>query len=107
MSTDLYHRRLVYYPGRGGIAKEGDFELRLRVPPPVMPHLVEIDFGEIHPGLLTFPPFVREHLHSKVRDMTAEEIANARAWLASLHLAATTAAALPPVFVERRKPHGA
>ncbi len=103
MSTELYHRRLAYYAGRGGVAKEGDLVLNLRSAPPVFPNLFEIDFGEIHPGSVLFPPFMRLSSNSKRRDMTADEITAVRAWLAGLLSATMSAAGSPPAPIDRRR----
>ncbi len=103
MSTDLYYRRLAYYAGRGGVAKEGNLVLHLDAPPPVIPNLVEIDYGESHRGELAWPPFVRLHGHSQKRDMTPPEILLVRDWLGGLLRAVIKVAASPPNPEERRK----
>jgi hypothetical protein len=104
MSTDLYYRRLAYYAGRGGIAKEGDLEYRLHVPPPVLPRIAEIDYGEIASGEMAWPPFMREHGDGRKRDLTPPEILLVRGWLASLLSAVVGAAVNAPTQQERRKP---
>ncbi len=102
MSTDLYHRRLAYYAGRGGIAKEGNLVLQLSAPPPIFIGITEIDYGEVCPGQLLFTPFVRQADHARRRDLMPFEIAMVRTWLGSLLQATLDAAAKPPVPVERR-----
>lgn len=103
MSLDYYYRRLCYLDKRGGIAKEGRLRLELDAPPIVFPNAVEIDFGEVHPGILAYDPYVVREDGKKV-DMTAPEIIALRRWLFGLGASVMRAAmAAIPLEVDRRK----
>lgn len=104
MSIDLYHRRLSYHAGRGGIAKEGRLSFVLDAPPLVMPRALDIEFGEIAPGDMAWQPYVREQGHGQKRDMTPPEILLVRGWLASLLSAFMALYVTTPTPQERRKP---
>jgi hypothetical protein len=102
MSLDLYYRRLAFYKGRGGIAMEGEVTVRLKTPPVIMPTAIEVDYGESHGGDLIFAPFIRENAHSERRSMSPPEIDVIKAFLRTIWLAGTGAAARIPVLTDRR-----
>lgn len=106
MSADLYYRRLCYVDKRGGIAKEGDLKLELHAPPIVLANAIEISFGEIHPGVLAYDPYIVRSGGAAKDDMSPPEIIAVRRWLFGLLFSVMRAAAIavPMVNDRREKP---
>lgn len=103
MSLDYYYRRLCYRDN-GGVAKEGDLKLVIHSPPIVLAKAVEIDFGEVHPGILAYDPYIRDAEGQPKRDMTPPEIIVVRRWLFGLLASVMRAATIPiPIEGERRE----
>lgn len=92
MSLNLYHRRLYYRTGQGGVAKEGPVQLELLAPPVLFPGATEIDYGESFQGEQIFSPFLREGDGYGRRDMTQVEVKAVREYLHTLLEAVLTAA---------------
>lgn len=92
MSADVYSRILWWDGEQGrGIVKSVEVTVTLRAPPSALPHIADIDFGEVDLGTPTYRPEIREYAGDKRREMEPAEIEAVQAWLAELRREVLTA----------------